>query len=270
MKKIINPVGVKYGKLLVLEQIRVPFNGKEKYRKTTLKLKCQCDCGNIFYPFKGNVLSGTTTGCPRCQNCKDLSGGKFGKLHVLRRDLSRKKTSYVCLCDCGTEEVYSYIFLTKGKKIACDRCLHPKKYLPRKTKEEVIKNLIIGNFNKHENSKNSKIGKKIGLLKVIRFSHWKEEKTRRRPYYFCKCRCGNVCCIRGDWDVKSCGCLHKKNILRGESCPISKLTNKQASAIRELYRSGAGYTGRQLANMFGISEHIVSHILNDKSYKNED
>lgn len=267
MKRKNFPIGKTYGKLLVLEEIAIPFNSTQKNRKTLLHLKCRCECGQIVTPFKGNVLYGKTTSCKYCQNAHIKNGQKHGSLTVISRDTSMKLSKYVCRCDCGFEDKYSPAFFKKAKKLCCKRCRYPKKYEPQEVKKNRKESMAHTNYLKHLKAKRDLIGKKSGRLKIISFSHWEQKASRRRPYYNAKCKCGNMVKIRDVSAIKSCGCLHKDAIPRGEDQPAAKLTNSQVKAIREFKNSGLGYTGRQLGEMFGVTEQVISGILNDKTYK---
>lgn len=267
MKRRVNPVGKKYGKLLVLEEMSSPIESTQKYRSTLLRLKCQCDCGSIVTVFKGNVLYGKTTQCRECQNSHIVIGEKRGTLTVLSRAFENGPRKYLCKCDCGLEGVYRSWFLENGKKICCEKCRFPKKYepqIPKKTKKEAIEKT---NFDKHLRSRDSLIGKKSGRLKIIAFSHWEQKENRRRSYYRAKCKCGNEVILRDCFAIKSCGCLHKESIRKGEDQKHARLTNKQVLAIREFKSCNIGYTGRQLADMFGVNEAIISNVLSEKTYK---
>jgi len=268
MPKHIDITGQKFGKLLVLEEMKTPVISKQKYRKYLLKVKCKCDCGNILTPFKGNVLHGKTSQCRYCQNSKVTLGEKRGALTVLSRVNENGVRKYACKCDCGFEDIYVPRFLHRGKKICCKKCKFPKRYTPKIPKKTVKESLTETNYKKHIKSKTNLIGKKNGLLSVLGFSHWEEKHNRRRSYYKAKCKCGNEVVVRDVFSVKSCGCLQKKSAKKGEDRHNSRLTNKQADAIREFNKSNLGYTGRQLADIFGVNEAIISNVLCEKTYKN--
>jgi len=265
MKRTVDVVGLKFGKLLVLEEFNAEFIRPQENRKTILKLKCQCECGTIVTVFKSNILYRRTKSCKRCQNAKDLVGKTFGTLTVLKRELSERLTSFLCQCSCGNQQVCRTLFLTKGKNISCDRCLHPKKYAPpKKSRKE---SMAETNYLKHIKAKKEIIGKRNGRLKIVSFSHWEQKGSRRRAFYNAKCKCGTMIKIRDRFAIKSCGCLHKDSIPKGEDQSVAKLTNSQVKAIREFKNSGIGYTGRQLGEMFGVSESLISSILRNKTYK---
>ena len=267
MKKKINPVGKKYGKLLVLEEVRIPVVSTQKYRCSALQLRCQCDCGQIVMTYKGNVLYGKTTQCHNCQNSHIVIGEKKGSLTVLSRILDAKARNYLCKCDCGSEDTYRSHFLSHGKRICCERCRFPKKFVPKVPKKSRKENLADLNFTKHLRARSSLIGKKRGRLKIIAFSHWEQKKNRRRAYYKAKCKCGTEVIVRDCFAVKSCGCLRRDSAPKGEENHGAVLTNSQAKAIRKFKESNLGYTGRQLANMFGVQEHVISRVLLNKGYK---
>jgi group I intron endonuclease len=52
----------------------------------------------------------------------------------------------------------------------------------------------------------------------------------------------------------------------GEKSAVAKLKNEQVLKIRELYRLG-NYTFRGLAKIFGVSNSVISDIINRKSWK---
>lgn len=266
MKRTIDPVGKKYGKLLVLEEIRVETSSI-KNRKSILKLKCQCDCGNIILPFKSNVLYGKTTQCSYCQNSDVKMGEKRGSLTIISRVLGEKKTKFLCICECGFQDEYTSRFLLHGKKIACQKCRFFKKFGPKIEKKTRKQALTAINFQKHLRAKQSIIGRKNGRLKVIDFSHWEHDGKRRRSYYKAKCKCGNEIVRKNILEIRSCGCLQKDSVPKAENKHNAKLTNSQVLAIKEMKKSNLGYTGRQFAKMFKVNEQIISKILKGNLYK---
>jgi len=51
---------------------------------------------------------------------------------------------------------------------------------------------------------------------------------------------------------------------KGELAPNCKLKKSQVSEIRDLYSKGS--TQQQLANLFGVSQNMISHIILRKSW----
>lgn len=266
MKRKIDVVGKKFGSLLVLEEIRVPYSIPSENRKSILKLRCQCECGSIIFPFKGNVLGGKTKSCLRCTDSKNLIGKKIGSVTVLRRDLNEDGVVYVCRCDCGSEILYKIRSLIRSAKVCCEKCRFPKKYSPQIPKKSRRESICQTNYLKHLKAKSDLIGKRIGRLKITGFSHWEQIGSRRRAFYKATCKCGNKITFRACSGVKSCGCLKKESASRGENHVGAKLTNSQADAIREFKKSNIGYTQKQIADMFGVSEDAVSKIIREKTY----
>ena len=64
----------------------------------------------------------------------DLTGQRFGRLLVIRRDESRKKAAYwLCKCDCGNEKVVQGCHLRSGATVSCG-CFHDESARKCKTK----------------------------------------------------------------------------------------------------------------------------------------
>lgn len=135
-------------------------------------------------------------------SCKDLTGQRFGRLVVLSREGSkiyangRKRSTWLCQCDCGNSVVATGHDLCRGMKKSCG-CL----------RYEVL------NEGRKRGSEISRIdlsGKTFGRLTVIcRDSEWSQNDTTWR----CLCSCGNECIVKGrnlrEGHTRSCGCLHK-------------------------------------------------------------
>lgn len=244
----------------------MPYNGVQKYRKTLQKLRCRCHCGLIFEPFKTNVLRAKTTQCNHCQNSKHSPGEKVGKLTLKSREVDDGVSSWICECECGWSGKVpsSYFLFTPLAK--CIVCRYPKKYSVRvkRTRIQQMNELAV---KKHEDKKDSLIGTKQGRLKILSFSHWIEGKERRRSVYHAVCKCGNKVLIRYDSPSKSCGCLQKESVPKAENHPHALLSQKDADAIRKLLKADVGYCQRNIAQIYGVSESVISGIATDKTYK---
>ena len=95
--------GQKFGRLTVLER-DYSRKGKNSY------WICQCDCGNITSVSRCNLRNGSVQSCgclkrERVSKAKtiDLTGQKFCRLTVLKRDNLRieKEAYWICQCQCG-------------------------------------------------------------------------------------------------------------------------------------------------------------------------
>ena len=99
----------KFGKLTVISRdLSKPTGaGKSAY------WICQCDCGNICSIRSDKLKNGITQSCG-CYSkevrtqifLKDLTNQRFGKLKVLKRDLTKPQGKacfayWICQCDCG-------------------------------------------------------------------------------------------------------------------------------------------------------------------------
>lgn len=102
-------IGTKVGRWTVLREVRK--NGKKYY-------ECRCDCGTVKEVYYRSLTEGKSLscGCLRDENAAaaamDLTGMRFGKLFVLRRDPSRKGY-WICECDCGNRKSIRGTSLTK-------------------------------------------------------------------------------------------------------------------------------------------------------------
>ena len=267
MGRSIDLIGQKIAKFLVIREFPVPYKGKMKNRKTFKRLECKCDCGNTFFPYKSNVLSGYTKGCLNCSNANNYIGKRIGKIEIIDRfwDFDQKKYSrvyYKIRCDCGHVFDISSNTARRLKGIRCKKC--PKKPKPLLNRQQAIE---VTNYKKHLKSKDRKIGQISGYLKCIKFYGWKPAKNRRLSFYIFKCKCGQKIVRRGDsvGRIFSCGCLQKESVPRGEKNCNASLSNKDVFSIRELLKA-ALYTQREIAKMFNVPEQTISHIKLNKAY----
>lgn len=126
----------------------------------------------------------------------DLTGQKFGRLTVIKRNGSRnQKSLWECECECGNHTYVTADKLKSGKTRSCG-CI-------------AIERII--NLNKGKNLTDDITGKRFKRLVVIGFSHYSEDK--KRTYWKCRCDCGNEIVTRGDslksGHTNSCGCYNK-------------------------------------------------------------
>jgi len=70
---------------------------------------------------------------------------------------------------------------------------------------------------------NDVIGKRVGMLKVVKYAFYKRETskcgTRLKHFYLCQCDCGNIVMIRRNQILNngscSCGCVRRKLSKKG-------------------------------------------------------
>jgi len=99
-------LGMKFSRLLVIEKLN-----EKRYQKT--QWKCLCDCGKEVVVVGSELSSGSqkSCGCLRHRvpkSFKDITGNKYGRLTVLARapNKYKRRTSWFCKCDCGTEGIF--------------------------------------------------------------------------------------------------------------------------------------------------------------------
>lgn len=125
----------------------------------------------------------------------DLTGKRFGRLTVVKRDndriepSGRKRVMWTCLCDCGNYSIVSGDALKQGTSQSCG-CLANE--LSAKRKEHNLKNMNFGRWTVIEEAFRDSFG-----------IHW-----------LCKCECGNQKEVLANNLVrgisKSCGCYEKE------------------------------------------------------------
>lgn len=150
---------------------------------------------------------------------KDLTNMRFGKLLVISEGdmyISPKgyrKVQWNCLCDCGNKTIVMASHLLSGHTCSCG-CDKLSKLKPRCV-EDIV-------------------GKKFGLLTVIKRLPNRMIGSNSRVNWLCKCECGNYNEVLGlllrQGQVKSCGCL---NISYGEKFMIEFLERYNISYIHQ-------------------------------------
>lgn len=179
---------------------------------------------------------------------KELKGFKFGKLTVIDRDYQkeedmvkrgkRKRTYWICKCDCGNVTTVETCKLTSGHTKSCG-CLQKET-----TKERFDEDLT-----------NFKWNELIVLERDIEKENLMGNKCR---YWKCKCSCGNIISIPTT-EIKaerqySCGCIKSK----GEhkiATYLNKINLKYD--IQVTYENLIGVGGNKLSYDFFIPDYSL-------------
>ena len=213
MPKLIDLTEQKFGRLTVIE--------RDYSKKNGTYWLCRCECGNIKAVESRNLRRGLTKSCGCLQRERtseasliDLTGRRFGRLTVLKRDVKNTKDGavlWICECDCGNIISVTGNHLNQGHTQSCG-CLQKDR-----TSEALLKNLA---------------GQRFGKLTVLERDT--EQKNAEKVYWKCLCDCGNTVSIMGgqlkSGKTMSCGCL----ISKGEYC-ISNILNKIGLSYKKQY-----------------------------------
>lgn len=149
------PVGTRYGKLTVLEDLGMVKSEANLFHH---KLRVKCDCGNELEVGLKSIKRGMTN-CRRCAQ-NELVGKRFGKLEIIEKGLYKDGRLYFkCKCDCGNTKIMKWKDLQSGDSTSCGEC-----------------------------SRYDLVGKRIGHLFVKSFNHYDRDKGLN--YYKCLCDCG--------------------------------------------------------------------------------
>ncbi len=120
-RKLIKLDGKKFGRLTVIGQ-----QGSDRF-KHALWL-CRCDCGNEMIIASSNLIRNhsQSCGCLRLENIRkrclnDLTGLRFGRLLVIKREGIKYRThvSWLCKCDCGKEIIVTSQHLRRRATTSC-------------------------------------------------------------------------------------------------------------------------------------------------------
>jgi HNH endonuclease len=190
--------GKRFGRLLVLENTFTKNNSNYIW-------KCLCDCGNIVEIAGSSLTGGYTKSCGCLNkeivsklNTKNLKGERFGKLIAIENTRKKSYNCFLwkCICDCGKETEVKSSSLINGHTKSCG-CLQRE-------------------MSSEKNIKNIK-GQRFGKLIAIRNTR----KKKKTCYIWeCLCDCGNtvevIIKLLMDGSTKSCGCLHKESVKKGE------------------------------------------------------
>lgn len=195
MSKKQNLIGLKFGRLTVIEEVRD--------KKNKLKVRCRCECGGETVTDAYKLKSGHTKSCGCLQrerslenlakkpdNTIDRTGIRYGRLVALRNTKKKSGSNFIweCRCDCGNIVEVSGQSLERGLTQSCG-CLQKEKSRLNGLK-----------------SADNLIGMKYGKLTVI-------EKTNKRQgkniIWKCLCECGNYTYVSGGrlktGNTSSCG-----------------------------------------------------------------
>ena len=245
MSKIYNLVGVKFGKLTVIEKTTNPNNKK----KATFWL-CTCDCGKQSIVTTSALVGGKTKQCWDCAHMatgsykrKDLTGMRFGKLTVqkmiygLKSESGKLRTYCECLCDCGNTTYRNMDSLIRANGAMCS-CGCARKEIADRCSINIT-------------------GKKFGMLTVI-----EEFKNNSPRQVRCLCDCGNeVVVTKTDvmsFHTQSCGCLRKEKIAQSNTKSWTGYTSDYGvEAIKQAHKNKTGqWLWEYKCPMCG--EHFVS------------
>lgn len=166
---------------------------------------------------------------------KDLTGQKFGKWIVLYNIKKKNKNYWFCQCECGNTQEIQTCRLMQDNIGGCRNCAH------------------------YENV----VGKKFGLLTIIKIAIKPDNIKTREKYWECQCDCGNIriCSLRSLKGVEcpSCGCYTKELLSQG-----SKKKYKEASfnQVYNSYRNNA----RKRNIIFNLSKDFILNIIQENCY----
>lgn len=157
----------------------------------------------------------------------DLTGRQFGRLTVLERDMSAKRTSWFCRCACGREKSVAASNLVSGKSTSCG-CASADTRRGKPT-------------GKHLDITGQKFGR-LTALEFVRHDRWRW-----------RCDCGKIVEARPSMvktgEIRSCGCLQSElrradvnaTVQHADGTCITTLRSIMAGKLRST--NTTGHTG---------------------------
>lgn len=148
---------------------------------------------------------------------KDLTNQRFGRLTVLERDKTKKRSYWICQCDCGNKISVRSDHLTSGKIQSC-KCLH--------------KEIVSKNFSKDITNKN------FGYLVAVKPLY---VNNHGETVWLCECSlCGGTKEVPIGYltsgSTTSCGCLVSKGEQKiKQVLDENKINYKREFSFDELY-----------------------------------
>ena len=144
-RSFVDITGQKFGQLTALCLASKTNQNGNRY------WECRCDCGKTTIVQYSSLVQGRTISCGCYQrekakkqnkkNIHDLTGRRFGKLTVLKQDLTaQKRVHWICRCDCGNLVSVAANHLSTNKIISCG-CIGSSKgevYIEQLLKENNI------------------------------------------------------------------------------------------------------------------------------------
>ena len=255
-----NVIGMKFGKLTIIEELPRIKNNKDN--QTFRMVKCRCDCGNVIdiklvYLTRGRNPR-RSCGClhseaeknrksKRNDKFKNLEGLKFNKLTVIKflgknSDKYKNNNMWGCICDCGNIKQAPTSALTHGRIKSCG-CA------------QFVDNAIrLTERNRANGFQEDLTGKKFGKLNVIG-----KEIVNNQTYWKVWCDCQDSLppskretkLYKGyklvDGLVKSCGCIVKEDF-----------TNQKFNHLTVLNFTGEVKNGNRLCDCIcDCGNHII-------------
>lgn len=214
--------GKKFDKLTVIRDVGCD----EKHRGRVWL--CKCDCGNEISMGASVLKSGKSKSCGCSSSIQNLTGKRFGKLVVLRRESVNKHGSatWQCQCDCGSEPVVKSTKELKTKRLQSCDCS-----IVNKNRADIA-------------------GRRYGKLVAIKDVGLNKKSGSR--LWLCKCDCGGESTVSpgvlNSGNTKSCGCEKTRAHNKTHDCKPAKLHSVWSSmkdrCYNPNYKGYCNYGGR--------------------------
>lgn len=259
MGKMINMVGRRFGKLLVIKK---DINPKGELLEAYWI--CNCDCGNTVSLPGSYLRRGVNKSCG-CGRSINMIGKKIGKLNIIKRDTSIKdgqNSWWICECECGTiKSIRGGDLRKNAKNKSCGECYtsnrikYPSEY---ESWRDMKKRCLNPNRPGYKNYGGR--GIKICERWVNSFDNFIEDMKPKPFQELTLERIDN----NGDYSPDNCKWTTREEQNRNRRYNVIQ-NKKEADNIRNLY-STSKYTQKDLAKMWNVEEPIIWQIVNFYSW----
>lgn len=207
----------------------------------------------------------------------DLSGETFGKWTVISRS-SKKRVTWVCVCECGNEREVDASSLRSGRSISCG-CISRKLIADRSYKHGLSRSSEYYTWKtiiQRCTNPNNKSFKNYGGRGIVLCDRWKNFDSfiadmGNRPPWLSIDRID----VNGNYEPDNCRWATSKEQtdnrrpfkykgLHGENNPTAKLSKIDIEHIRRIAGSS---TQSRIAEMFDITPSNVSRIIAGKTWR---
>lgn len=198
-------IGNRYGRLVVKSRAEdhIQPSGKRK-----IMWHCECDCGGEKDIWSAHLKNGSIQSCGCLKKeltskrlLKDLTGERFGRLLVLKRvddyvsKNGKKRSKWLCRCDCGNEKEIVGESLTSGSTKSCGCYYNENVKKQAEDKFVDLTNQIFG---------------KLTVVKRV------ENNKHNQTMWLCQCECGRESIVQSQnllsGGTRSCGCVKMSHL----------------------------------------------------------
>jgi hypothetical protein len=206
------------------------------------------------------------------RKAENLVGRKFERLTVLKRDFSKNRTSWFCICDCSNITTVVSYSLKSGKTSSCgckqresavivgkNKLTHGKGGTPE---HRTWSNMLTRCRNKNSEDYKNYGGRGITVCdRWLNFENFLKDMGERPGLNYTIDRINNDC----NYEPTNCKWETRQNQNRNKR-NITIHNINEANHIRKEYATGK-YTQKELAVKLGYTHYIIADIVSNRTWR---